>query len=76
MAASQFKTNDDWKRKTTEFEVGGFSDAWFEYQAVFSSMDYLSKAKTDWADWFACANIAVAAWVMICDLAKFVVSLA
>ncbi len=37
---------------------------------------YLSKANTDCADWLACANIAVAACVIICALAKLVLSLA
>ena len=37
---------------------------------------YLSKANTDCADWLACANIAVAACVIICALAKLVLSFA
>jgi len=45
---------------------------------VFTSwkLNYFNKANTDWPDWFACANIAVAACEMICDLASLVVSVA
>ena len=45
---------------------------------VFTSLklNYFNKAKTDCDDWFACANIAVAACEMICDLARLVVSVA
>jgi hypothetical protein len=36
--------------------------------------DYFNKDNTPCADWLACANMAVAACEMICDLAMLVVS--
>ena len=37
---------------------------------------YLSRASTPCCDWLAWASMAVAAWAMICDLARLVDSLA
>jgi hypothetical protein len=37
---------------------------------------YFKSANTVCEAWLACANIAVAAWVMICERAKLVVSVA
>jgi nitrate reductase assembly molybdenum cofactor insertion protein NarJ len=39
-------------------------------------LDYFKSDKTDCEDWFACANIAVAAWAMIWLRAMLVVSVA
>ena len=41
-----------------------------------SVLAYLSKDKTLCADWFAWANMAVAAWATICERAIAVVSVA
>jgi hypothetical protein len=38
------------------------------------NLNYFNKLNTDCDDWLACANMAVAACWMICDLAKLVVS--
>ena len=61
---SMYKYNP---KKATQFDLDGFGGA---------AKAYLSRDKTDWADWLAWASMAVAACWMICDLAKLVVSLA
>ena len=55
------------QKKPPRFDLDGLGGAAYAY---------LSRAKTDCADWLACASMAVAACWMICDLAKLVVSLA
>ena len=64
------------KKSHRVFTPVAFEGAWLLSQANLELEAYLSKANTDCADWLACANIAVAACVIICALAKLVLSLA
>ena len=43
---------------------------------LWGCANYFSKDRTLWADWLACANMAVAACEMICERARLVVSVA